>query len=309
MRLRVGYGSTVAPRLAVRFGLLVALGAGCALPATALAAKEKAPNPGPVKIRTATASGSGNEAVISATAVCPKKTTAVGGGFVTAPGFTVPVQVYVFESQRASRRSWRASAQIGDNSAPSDVGTVTASVYCRSGIPKVSARSATVPTPVTAAPTTGPTVTATCPKGKKAVAGGFLTSPVIAPGTSASTIFVTDSLRASKATWSNRVLIGGEAGSLTTYVYCAKGKAPRAVQATGPTLTASFAEAGATATCTGKRNPVAGGFSQNAAAGGSGATTGLFITRESHAVGKGWVATGSHVFPQPTALTSIAYCG
>jgi hypothetical protein len=282
-----------------------------ALPAAAAAVKKPGTTP-KVKTRTSTSTAAGNGAIVSTTALCPAKHRAVGGGFEeTAP--TIGAQGIVYESVKSGQSGWRVSSQILDQMAPIDSVTLTVYVYCRkpsvkrakthggATTPKTKTSSSTAATP--AANQTGPTAQAICSKGRRAMAGGFATTPPIV-GASARPI-VLDSLRSGSSSWQTLVLSGAtHAGSVTSHAYCAKKvKAPSTHVAVGPSTVDPFGVSAATADCPPKKNPVHGGFRQ------TGATPNTFILIfESRAVGNSWRVSGSHLGPTASSVESSAYC-
>lgn len=241
--------------------VLVAVALTALVPlAGAAEAKKKAKKKklGPVVTRTNVATGSGDGAIVIATAVCPGKSRATGGGFEVPPAspgnFT-----YVFESLKVGQNAWRVSAQMLD-SPPADTTTLTASVYCRKGAAKTSTGSATSATP--AGLLLGPTVPATCPGGRKPVAGGWATPPPVAVGVPKNIMVAS---ARSGAAWQSTV-ISSTAGpsSLTSYVYCAKQKKGlKEAVIPGSPVSTDYAQSTATAACPGSRSVTAGGFSQS----------------------------------------------
>jgi hypothetical protein len=287
---------------------LLAIGMAAAAPAAKQAGKKKKPLGGIVQ-RTAASQGAGNEAVVSATATCPRKTTAITGGFSLQPPLGANVAASVYESVRASARSWRSTAQIAEPNAPDDVVTLTTTVSCRRNAPKLKTVAATVPLPLTSPATLSQPVTATCPKGRKAMAGGFATGKPVIPGTDATGHSVTDSFRASAGSWSTKIF-SGPATSVTTHAYCARrSKVPFVISAPGTTVSASLSPGTSTAACRKKLkgpSPLGGGFIQNAAAS---PPYGWFAVRASFPNGANWVVEGDHLALNPTTLTAQAYCG
>lgn len=290
---------TGARRAAVVLTALAALAPAAVATAPAVAkTKKKAPA---VVTRSATGSATANGAIATATAVCPKKMRALGGGYSATPNNpALPFFSLVYESQKAGQNSWKASAQ--QFSASPQVTTITSFVYCRKGAPKTSTASATVTDPGTAQHF-GPPAVASCTGKKKAMAGGFAISPPLAPAGIMNA--VTDSFRASAKSWQVDAFhntLG--AHTLVAQAYCAEGKVPAAVTVLGPTVTAGGTPSTVVAPCAGKKSPVMGGFVMPAKS-----STSLFIGYESERVGNGWQVTGTKNGSLPVALGSIAYCG
>jgi hypothetical protein len=264
-----------------------------------------------IHIRTATSQASGNGAIVTATAVCPRRAAVVTGGFALEPPLSGEVQGVVYESQRASRRSWRASAQIADPGPPAEAVTLTTTVSCRRFAPKLKGVVRTVAIPAAFPPALSPAITAVCPKGGRVISGGFLTNPPVAPGSAgAAAITVTDSYRSGARGWAMRAFGGGAPGSLTSIAYCArKAKSPVAVRGAGTTIATSLTESFDSAQCGGKKlkrpPPLGGGFSQNPA---TSAPFGWFVIRASFPRLSTWFVEGDHIGPTSTTLTSLAYC-
>jgi hypothetical protein len=265
------------------------------------AAEAKPKKLGSVQTRTATAQGSGNDAILTATATCPKKSRAISGGFSGTP-VTSDALPIIYESVKVGQRSWRTSSQIVDEVAPSDTVSLTSVVYCRKGAPKTSVVTNTAATPVPSPATPTGTSTATCRGNKLATAGGFFMPPPILTNGVPS-----DSFRISAVSWQVTVQILG-ATTVTSHVYCAKSKEPTPVTTT-TSSSSQFAPTTTTAACAGKRNPLAGGFTM------SGSThlstpPGVFYPYESlRADRKSWKASGVHGGTAATTLSAIAYCG
>jgi hypothetical protein len=247
--------------------------------------KGKAPKRG-VLTRTAFGTVAGDRAILSATATCPKRTRAVGGGFaIPPPGSAYSALVY--ESQKAGQRQWRASAQMGQGS-PFIPKTITAEVYCRSGAPKTTTVTATVPTEEgTPLHLNGPATSAPCPSNRRLMGGGFSTPPPLGDFGAANVV------RRSEPTgnsWTTEVESDNHASSVSSYAYCAKLKgAPPVtpVAATVPGVDPAPSSTPVTATCAGKRTMVGGGFTQAYQLQMGGGTFQVF---ESRRAGKSWVA-------------------
>ena len=179
----------------------------CAAPAPA--AKKGA---GKLRTAAATASASGAFDVATATAVCPKGTKVLGGGYTTTIPAVGSHWLNVHESQRSGGRGWRVSG--AEYFAGSD--TLTAYAYRAPLNVKIKARSAQVPVPTTAG--SGTVVQALCPKRTIALSGGFSTEPANASDSS----LVSRSVGASRTRWVVDVTrLSGAAGrTLSAHVYC-----------------------------------------------------------------------------------------
>jgi hypothetical protein len=278
-----------------------------AFAATADAKSKHKKKLGPVLTQSVTVSGAGAQKILTATATCPSKTRAVGGGFLGTPG-GIAAAPTVFESQKVGQNAWRVSSQNVDF-APFDPVWLTASVYCRKGAPATSVTSATATIPASFAH--GPAAPATCalPK-QKVVGGGFVTSPPVAPAASAPDFIVTDSLATGPATWLTQVVTLTGGGNLTGFAYCAKQKKGLfGVSAASPAVNGSGAFATASASCPGKLSPGMGGFSESGVASSPSAGS-AFIPYESERVDRSWRVSGLFTTAgDPGTLNSTAYCG
>lgn len=272
--------------------------AGLAGAATAGAAK--------LKTRSNATIGSGNQTQVSASATCPKGTRAVGGGFSVSPRIadSPGLAAVVGESRKLGQRGWTASAFIADLAPPGGSVSLETRVYCREDAPKTKQVAVTQAFPQAAA--NGLAVTAPCPSGRKAMAGGFtLGNPIRADGLRGG--FVTDSFRLGANAWTTAISATGvSALTGTSHAYCAKARAPKPVSAEtaipnapGPPIPFSALSA----PCPGKRTAGAGGFTQSATTLGT-----LTAIEESFRQGKAWGLAGTHIANSQT-LTALAYCG
>jgi hypothetical protein len=254
---------------------------------------------GAIQERSASASATGREAIVSATATCPKKTRVAGGGF-SAPS-SIAVIGLVYESVKVGQRSWRASAQLLDLGAPSTL-TLTTFVYCRAHFPHTHMSSSTVQT--TGRPQVGPSGSATCKRGTEALAGGFTMPPPL-HGATVSSIFF-DSLRSSPISWDARVVTGPNGPSnFTTEAYCSKKiQPPSQTGATSAPSNSDFTVSTVSATCSEGLAPATGGFEQPQSDLAS-----FFIVFESRRIGASWQVSGMHSgFNPPVTLSAYGYC-
>jgi hypothetical protein len=180
----------------------------------------------------------------------------VSGGFDTAYdpdgplGFFEPNQL-----RRTSPREWTGGA-LNNSLEPRDF---TSYAYCRAQ--KLKTRSATTPVSVNELGT----ATAKCKRGQKAFSGGFALSEFDSSNSNSPIMVVARSLRAGKRKWTasaynlpNDVATMPEMGDLTTYVYCRRGKAPKAKQAEETLAPSEFASV--EPTCKRSHRVVSGGF-------------------------------------------------
>lgn len=228
-------------------------------------------------------------AVVTETAVCPAKTRAVGGGWL-AGGI-------VFESRMVGVNAWRVSAQNRTDHAS---GLVTYA-YCRKGAPKTIAVSQTS---IAGAAGAGSSAIAKCPRGRKAVAGGFTATLPIESGLVENV--VTDSLRLGADRWRTQVLTG-KAGAMTGFAYCAKrNKAPPARTGSAPTVTGDLTPTTAVSPSCGNQTAMMGGFSQVGATGFSVAFPAYTVSKRN---GKTWHVSATDVGGGPLTVSATAYCG
>jgi hypothetical protein len=231
---------------------------------------------------------------VTLTPKCPSGQHATGGGFRSSHGADLmgpePFLV-VTESRKVGQRRWRVSGEQAGNGTL----TVTAFAYCDANGPRTTAKSTTVAAP----PGTITTADARCGSGEKAQAGGFSSSLDTATG---SATFFLDSFRLNKKTW--RVRGTGSAPpppAMTSYVYCAPEKAPKA--STGTVTGTGFNSTTATSPkCKSGTHALAGGFMQPDLLPTFAAPT------ESARSGGRWRATMFHTGSTTERLNAIAYC-
>jgi hypothetical protein len=167
-----------------------------------------------------------NTAFVTATAKCPKGTSALSGGFLI-PAPNTNTAGWVHQSSRQSARSWSASVSAATaNSQPSL--SMTTIAYCAPGTTPGTAKKTTVPAPPsdtvqgTITPNAPPTV-AKSPKCPNMVGGGFR-APSVTTGTlSADSIpFIYESRRLGKnGPWQTSMFnSGANATTLTSVGYC-----------------------------------------------------------------------------------------
>ncbi len=283
--------------------LVVAVAAVPSLAATpAGAKKKKGKKPAPV-VRTAAGNAIGNGSVATATATCPSKTKAVGGGFVLSPpGPGLGFFGIVYESVKVGQKAWRASAQNFDGGAPDSL-SITTQVICRKGAPSTTTATNTTPKP--AVNQIGPTSLASCTGKASAQAPGFLTGlPVSGP---AANLIITDSFLAAAKTANTTLISSASAtNSLTTNAYCANGKVKQ-VAGQGSTVSTSLSTVESTATCTGKNKMLSGGFQQE---GASTTPASYLVPLESQRTGaKTWRVRAVKIGSNPATLIGWGHCG
>jgi hypothetical protein len=226
----------------------------------------------------------------TATAQCESGTKALSGGFDTDPGFD-PGEPYinVYASFATGGRKWSAT---GFNL--EDPGELTSFAYCRDQ--KIKRRSVDVSIPSEEREL----LTAKCPRGTKAISGGF-DNPTFDPGPDASVVFPFESRKVSKREW---VTGGGtltdRAGTFVSQVSCRVGKSVKTAEEQifidEPGIHTAVAQ------CKPKQRVISGGFD-----------FGLFpdadaFVSSSHKEGKrGWSVSAVDIIAA-TELTAYAYC-
>lgn len=275
----------------------VALIAAAAFPAGMASAAK-------LKTRTATTPLGGAGTTASAVATCPPRTRAVGGGFAVpilniSPGGSQPV---TYESRRIGQRKWRASAAETANPGAS----VTSFVYCRSGVPRASTKTATATVPPFPGTTTQTSISARCPGRTKALSGGFAVTPTTTFLTVASENRRTGGNRWLTSAWS----IGGT-GAVTSYAYCVPSEAPKVRSRSGTIAGMVPApHSQLSRRCPRPLKAGAGGYSAPAVFTGMAANSSLPIVYESRkSGGRRWLVSGTPVFGMgPGPFSVFAYC-
>jgi hypothetical protein len=192
----------------------------------------------------------------AATPTCERGTNVVSGGFDTAYdpdgplGFFEPNQL-----RRSGRRQWTGAA-LNNSLEPRDF---TAYAYCRDQ--KLKTRSTTT----SVLPNELGAATAKCKPGQKALSGGFALTEFDSTNPNSPIMVVEESLREGKRRWAvsaynapNDVATEPETGKLTAYVYCRRGRAPKAKQAEETLAPSEFASV--ESTCKRSQRVVSGGF-------------------------------------------------
>ena len=179
------------------------------VPASAAAKKHKRHGLGRVVTATATGntvSAPGQESI--ATATCPPRLFAVGGGF-QAP-ITAISSMVVHDSYRSSAQAWTAAGR-----AFSGTSAVTAYAYCRRAAKHpISDVTGTASVAASGAPGTA---TATCPSGRL-IGGGFQST--VGPG-NAQVALVEVNASTSSSTWTTTAVANGSGPqTLTAHAYC-----------------------------------------------------------------------------------------
>jgi hypothetical protein len=265
--------------------------------AQALAQKKakKPPKLGAVVTRTATVQGASPNSRVTATASCPGKRRAFGGGFSTSPSNFPASTMIPVSSQRSGQRSWTVTGWSFAGST-----TITVYVYCRkaSKITEVAA-SAPLPGQVFGAGT----ASAQCPKKRRLISGGFTS----AFGTLGSETAVTYASSVANRAWTvSAINNDATPRNITAYAYCAKKAevATRIVSGQNTAVISSNSAVSATSQpCTGKRRLSGGGFAVSPRPAGGGI---IPVVTENRLNGGAWLTTVSNASGSPTSTTATA---
>jgi hypothetical protein len=242
-----------------------------------------------LKTRSDTTTIDGGESG-TATAQCDQGTKALSGGFDTDlgldPGDSV---IATYSSLATGGRKWSSSGFNFE-----DPGQLTSFAYCRDQ--KVKRRT----DETSIAPFERETVTAKCPRGTKAISGGF-DNPTFELGPDASVIFPFESRKVSKREW----LAGGAnltdvTGTFVAQVTCREGKGLKTAEE--QTFINKAGLHTVTAHCKRTQRLISGGFNFAIFPSGD-----AFVF-SSHKEGKrGWEVSVID-FQEPAELTAFAYC-
>jgi hypothetical protein len=274
----------------------------------------------PVVTATATASGNVTGQTISATATCPAKTNAIGGGFFTPPLPAMPVNTGIATgSHKVGANQWLASMQVIGSPGPPVVLTTT--VYCRKGAPATTPVITTKSLPEATSAADLATANASCSAGQVQLSGGFTVDAII--GGMGLANLLLSSNRIDPLTWQATAIAPEPGHTLTSQADCAKkpkkkkgkkGKKKKVkklvtpTEVTGDVTTSTEAQTvTAVATCPSGMKAVNGGFSQPGALGGSSLSY-FFLITESQAVGNTWHVSGFAETTNPGTLRSYGYC-
>ncbi len=246
------------------------------------------------KLKTESASTSLDfQEVGSATAQCGKGTKAISGGFEGEIGLNLGDPFVVpYASHRDGGRGWTSAAMNFE-----DPGDLTSFAYCRDAKVRTTTASTTVE-----AFDQSDSATAQCPRGTKAISGGFDNpdfgfNELLGPG-----IFPTASQKSGKRTWTVDVSnIGNDAGTLEVSVNCREGKGLKTAEDT--TFIDNAGLHTATAECQRRQRVISGGFEIDLPA-----QLEDVSIQTSKKVGRGGWTVTAFDFDGPTDLTAFAYC-
>jgi hypothetical protein len=205
-------------------------------PALAKKKKRKSAALGPVVTVSAIGNSTSAQGQVStATATCPPRTVAMGGGF-TSP-LTDTTTMVVERSFRSSDTSWTVSGRNFAGTA-----SVTGHAYCRRAPRPITHVTATglIPSGILMSGTAG----AQCPSNLRLIGGGFETTAGPGPGQQS---FPQVSATTAEGIWTVRGLNNNlGAQTVTAHAYCLGGIRPPTVVAT--TNTGTVAPAGSVST-------------------------------------------------------------
>jgi hypothetical protein len=253
------------------------------------------------KLKTRSASISIDSPDVQATsATCPRGTKAISGGFEGEDDLDDPMSgtIATIGSSRSGRRGWEARGF----SRAAFPGDLTVYVYCRAE--KVKERSERVlldPPPDPGLHTES--LTAKCPRGTKAVSGGFDNPDAFSMGSSGAFMFTYESSKQGKRRWiasaSNR---SNEETTYEAFVYCREGPKLRTKRRQG--TVGSDEEFEIVAKCGRQQRVVSGGFELGEPElDGEGSSA-----VESRKLGKRrWIVAGTNT-ADATTVTAFAYC-
>jgi hypothetical protein len=281
--------------------------------------KHKKKKLAPIVTATATATGVSASQIVSATATCPGKTKAVGGGLSTPPLAPMPVDAgLATASHKVGTTQWLASMEFIGEPGPPVVLTTT--VYCRKGAPGTTPVTVTTSLPQAGSGSTPIPANATCPAGTVQLSGGWAIDRIFNPGSDLVGLPLSSN-RLDPLTWQATALATEPGHTLTSQADCAKqpkakkgkkGKKKKKkklvtpTEVTGDTTTAvAIQNTTAIATCPVGMSPVNGGFSQP---GFNINNPFFFFITESQAVGGTWRVTGFAEGDGVGTLRSHGYC-
>jgi hypothetical protein len=237
-----------------------------------------------------------NGQIATATAHCPGNQRATGGGFSASPPPSGSTTMQVFASRKIGQHAWQAAVEL-QTSAPAEM-TFTAYVYCAKHAPMTKSNSHSVP--ILSGVSNFVDSDAACTWGR-ARAGGFSLSTPDYDGS------LVASQRHGRRGWRTR--IDGDHVTVTTYAYCASGRAPKARSGTAGSIGTEF-KAATSEPCPGGRAPLSGGFGQpDAITGFVGNGFRDFVPYESKRSSKRWQSSGEHRGGTTSHVVAIAYCG
>jgi hypothetical protein len=245
-----------------------------------------------LKTKSETESADSGE-VASPSPRCKRGTKALSGGWDAEVDISGPTAIfYPLTSARDGKRSW--TAEGANTGSP---GEMTGFAYCRDERVKTKSAATTVPVGQTES------VAAKCPKGTKAVSGGFSTE--FEPGAPGQSLIINeDSSRSGRREWTvTGSNIAGDDGTLTAQVNCREGKRLKTRQASELVSGPGPDQADITAKCKRRERVVSGGYT------GPPLESGGALVEASHRVGKrGWKVSAITGATNTEEVTAFAYC-
>jgi hypothetical protein len=254
------------------------------------------------KLKTRSASTSIEPADVRATtATCPRGTNAISGGFEGEHDVDDPMSPEI--APIGSNRSGKRGFQARGFSRSAFAGELTVYAYCRAEKVRRESTVVTLDPPPPGPVADTESLTAKCPRGTKAVSGGFDNPDAFSMGSSGALVFTYRSLKQGKRRW----LVSGSnlSNEETTYkafVYCGDSEKLKTKRKQG--AVGSDDELELTAKCGRRQRVVSGGFDlEDPKFGGEGA-----IAVESRKQGKRrWVVEVVNT-GDPGVATAFAYC-
>jgi len=312
---RMGEGLKMGKLGTRRTAITVALfliGVLCLLPVSDAAAKKKKPKPINVQTATALSAATGDGGTASATANCPPKTVAIGGGFYAPFAFNQSIY-FPTSSIRASNTSWQASGFV-DTNGPGPTITLTVEAYCA----KLPGQVVEASSSGTVQPSSFANGVVSCPGKSQLLSGGFTISSDVVPNYP----FVFSNHRGGTNSWTADFATLTTQKSTTTRAYCfkkKKGKKKKKSKLPAPQtltdLSATGSLAGSSMTqgvanvpvCPGKRRTLSGGWTAPIVALIPGSSVPVFF--ESRRVGGAWKVSAEQLGNSPGTFSGLAYCG
>jgi hypothetical protein len=228
----------------------------------------------------------------SATAKCKRGTKAISGGFDsdTDPAAIDGSAILPYTSRAEGGRQWTSTGLNLE-----DTGEVTSFAYCRDQ--KVERRS----DEATVDPGESETVTARCPRGTKAISGGFDNPDFILEDPPIVAIFPNESMKTGRREWTVSGLnLGDTPGTLVAQVNCHEGKG---LKTSSEDLFIDFEGVhDVTAECAPGRRVISGGFEYSLDP-----EEDAFVFA-SHKDGKRAWEVKAYDDAAPATLTAYAYC-
>jgi hypothetical protein len=237
---------------------------------------------------------SGTDAKQRLTVRCAgKKQLPYSGGMVTDPLGPEGEGVYPHSYERLGvQRGWHVTPVLYGGSASR---SVTLQVVCGPRLGPVSSPHSTV----FVGPGETRTVTATCPRGNRLLAGGFQRTNFVTRGGN----YVTESRAASDRSWQvSGSAFGNFGGELTAIAYCLRSRAALVSEVVSESdLPHEESATATTPACPPGSVMVAGGFSTS--------PTGSALVSSAYFDGNGsWSATAFNEFGPDAALSAHGYC-